>query len=200
MKERIKKVLTAIQNLEEASQWDKNFLKSISEQVETKQLSSSQVHVLEKIEKKYDPATLREQAEWQRSYSADHREKAVKVAQYYLANPPYFHDIADLIVRNPDDHVLSFRQWNKMIENKYAKKVLKQYDEPPKFCEKQVVQLRKHRFVPRQLIDAHAFILKTNAAPIKSHAKGSRVYQILVIGDSKPIYIRECALKRAKKR
>ena len=200
MKERIKKVLTTVQNYKEASQWDKSFLDSISQQVEIKPLSYSQINVLEKIEKKYDPETLREQAEWKKNYSADHREKAVRVAQYYLANPPYFHDLASLIVKNPDEHILSLRQWNKMIENKYAKKVLKQYDEPPKFYEKQMVQLRKHRLIPRQLIDTHAFILKADAAPIKSHAKGSRVYQVLVIGDSKPIYIRECALKRAKKR
>ena len=74
MKERINKTLSALgsalrEGRLDRNPWDEEFLESILQQVERRTLSQSQVHVLERLEKKYDPENLRAEAEWKRNYS-----------------------------------------------------------------------------------------------------------------------------------
>ena len=200
MKKEIQNLLEVVK-LHAPQSWDCGFLESICEQVTVgKVLSSGQIYSLDKIRDKYSPEAIKEQQEWKDNYSSKHRAEAVKVAKYYKANPPYFERHVQKILSDPDGHFLTKREWNKMIDNKYSKKVRNQYDAPDKYILGQLVQFRKHKDVPPVYRDVHGVILKANAKPIITHANGSKIYQVLPVGAAQPIYIRECAIKKVRKK
>lgn len=200
MKEEIQNLLEVVK-LHAPQGWDCGFLESICEQVTVgKVLSHSQVDSLDRIKEKYSPEAIKEQQEWKDNYSSDHRTEAVKVAEYYKANPPYYGTQVQKVLSDPDGHFLTKREWNKMVDNKYSKKVRNQYDAPDKYSLGQLVQFRKHKDVPPVYRDVLGVVLKTNAKPIRTHANGSKIYQVLPVGAAQPIYIRECAIKRTRKK
>ena len=48
------------------------------------------------------------------------------------------------------------------------------------------------------MVDKVGFVIKTDARPVTRAAKGSRMYQILITGETAPIYAHESDLKRVR--
>ena len=122
-KERIEKLIEKKKqnNDEEAL----GFLESLQTSMEKwGDLTEKQRKAFERIEYLSSDEGRKYVAAWQQEYSKSLKESATVCARYYLANPPYFHDIASKVVSNPE-FIPTEGQFRAMCENKYAIKVLK---------------------------------------------------------------------------
>ena len=99
LKERIDNLIVekkAEKNTEQAA-----FLQSLRSGLEQwGSLTEKQTAALERIEALSTPEAKKEIAEWRRDYPKFRRE-AIVCAKYYLANPPYFEDLASKIISDP---------------------------------------------------------------------------------------------------
>jgi hypothetical protein len=103
----------------------------------------------------------------------------------------------------------------KFTNNKYSLKVLKNYEEELKFKVGQPVQIRAtnkidvanvssdyysypNKKARREYANKVGFILEVDSRPVTRAARGSRVYKILVTGETSPIHAHESDLKKAR--
>ena len=190
---------------------DRDFVISLRTfQIRKGSLTIAQDYHLERLEKKNDPEAINVAQAWRDAYGPDHQQTATRVAHYYLNNPPYFGDLAARIIDNPQSTILSSKQWNKMCENKYAKKILGQYELSPKYENGQFLRIRKNNrldianyntaYTFLDKAEKVAVVLRVDAQPITRAAKGARIYQILLVGETKPIYAHESDLKKTRRR
>ena len=184
---------------EAADDWTRNFCTSIAEGFKKyKGLTQKQFDIFVKQEHRATPEFAQARDEWRASYDADKRKIAKVCAEYYKANPPYFADLAAKVLTDPD-FIPTPRQYKAMCENKYAKKVLKSATDAPTFAVGQIVELRATAkvYAPRFPLGKGA-IIEIGAAPVKSAAKGSKVYKILPLGAAKTINVEERHIKKAR--
>jgi hypothetical protein len=189
------------------------FLKSITQQLEYKaNLSWSQENWISKIMEKYSPSRIEEEARWTKNFNEDLRSQALQVARYYQANPPYFSDIVSRVLGDEKTFTLSLADWTKFCENKYSLKIRDIYKQEPKYKKAECVQIRANnkielanyrdstpnRQARRREANKVGFVLETNAKPVTRAAKGSRIYKILLSGETSPIYAHEADLKRKR--
>lgn len=199
---------------------DKQFYMSLLWQHENKtarDLSSSQMHHLERLYNKYSAEELQTRAEFEKNYGKSERKIAQKCAQYYANQyPAYYDGIVSKVLKDPDNHILSHNEYNKMCNNKYAKKILACYEQAPKYSVGDFVQIRtqnridvantnqKEGHMPRRstcrtMANKVCMVLEVNALPITRAAKGARIYKILITDETQPIYAHESDLKKARR-
>jgi hypothetical protein len=199
--------------------WEQGFVESLEYQFKQKgRLSSSQEKHLFKLSDKYNMDKIREAQQWTKNYGPEQRDVANKCAKYYDGQyQVYFKDIVNKVLGDPDGHVLSLGEYNKLCKNKYALKVLASYDAPEKFAVGDMVQIRANNRVdiantdlksgaaPRgawstyKLSNKTCMVLEVNAKPITRSAKGARVYKVLIIDETSPIYAHESDLKKLRR-
>ena len=196
---------------------DKQFYMSLFWQHENKrELSSSQLYHLERLYNKYSMEEIKKKEEFVQNYSEEHRDIAVKCAEYYADQyPPYYEAIVTKVLSDPKGHTLSYNEYNKMCNNKYAKKILACYEEQAKYDVGDFVQIRANnridiantnqkeghmprRSICRKMANKFCMVLQVNAKPITRAAKGARVYKILITDEGQPIYAHESDLKKAR--
>jgi len=185
------------------------FLESIRGQVLIKgSLSPGQLNWLSALEAKYSQSALQEEESWRLGWTDGHRLEASNVAEYYAHNPPYYSNYVLKITKDPTGFVLTKREWDKFCENKYAKRIRAIYKEDLKFKTGDFVQIRasnrldlaNYSGVRRNAKrDAPAVVVKQDAKPVSRAAKGSRIYSILVVGDTKTLFAHESDLKRLRR-
>ena len=200
--------------------WEPGFVDSLEHQFKQKgRLSISQERHLLKLADKYNMDKIREAQQWVKNYGPEQRDIAVKCAKYYDGQyQTYFHDIVNKVLGDPEGHVLTLGEYNKLCKNKYALKVLASYDAPEKFAVGEMVQIRasnradiantdqKTGAVARGtrstwgLKNKTCMVLEVNALPITRAAKNSRVYKVLIIDETSPIYVHESDLKKLRRR
>ena len=199
--------------------WEQGFVDSLEHQFKQKgRLSVSQERHLLKLADKYNMDKIREAQQWAKNYGPEQRDIAVKCAKYYDGQyVNYFHDIVTKVLDDPEGHFLTLGEFNKMCKNKYALKILDSYDAPEKFAVGDMVQIRANNRVdiantdqktgaaPRgawstyKLSNKTCMVLEVNAKPITRPAKGARVYKILIIDETSPIYAHESDLKKLRR-
>ena len=200
--------------------WEQGFVDSLEHQFKQKgRLSLSQERHLFKLTDKYNMGKIREAQQFAKNYGLEQRDIAIKCAKYYDGQyQTYFSDIVNKVLDNPEGHVLTLGEYNKLCKNKYALKVLASYDAPEKFAVGDMVQIRANNRVdiantdqktgstPRgawstfSLADKTCMVLEVNALPITRAAKNSRVYKVLIIDETSPIYVHESDLKKLRRR
>ena len=184
---------------EAADDWTRNFCTSIAEGFKKyKGLTQKQFDIFVKQEHRATPEFAQARDEWRASYDADKRKIAKVCAEYYKANPPYFADLATKVLTDPE-FVPTPRQYKKMCENKYAKKVLKSATEEATFTPGQMILPRatcpyKHK----KALEKGGVIIATDSAPVQSAAKGAKVYTILPLGSAETVQIQERHIKKAR--
>ena len=200
--------------------WEQGFVDSLEHQFKQKgRLSVSQEQHLFRLTDKYNMDKIREAQQWVKNYGPVQRDIAVKCARYYDAQyQVYFKDIVNKVLGDPEGHTLSLGEYNKLCKNKYALKVLASYDAPEKFAVGEMVQIRANNRIdiantdqkagasPRgawstyRLVNKTCMVLEVNALPITRAAKNSRVYKVLIIDETSPIYVHESDLKKLRRR
>jgi hypothetical protein len=193
------------------------FAKSIMQQLEAgSSLSWSQELWMGKIMEKYSPERIEEEKQWAKNFCDKLRKQAIQVAKYYEANPPYFGDIASRVLAEPKSFTLSKAEWARFCENKYAMKIRNVYKEELKYKKADCIQIRANnridianhsgakgyarpnRQARRREANKVGFILEADAKPVTRAAKGSRVYKILLSGETSPIFAHESDIKRKR--
>jgi hypothetical protein len=103
-----------------------------------------------------------------------------------------------------------------MCNNKYAKKILSAYDTPNKFSSGDMVQIRSNNRIDianTNFKDGHhpnhvstyrvkdkiCMVLEVDSKPITRPAKGARIYKVLIIDETSPIYAHESDLKKVRR-
>jgi hypothetical protein len=184
---------------EAGDRWATDFVTSLKGQVLLgRDLSARQKEILKKIEDRHSDEAKQLRESWASNFSSEMREKLKIAAQYYLANPPYFGDIAKKALED-DSYVPSERSYRKMVENKYATKVIAATQAEPKFKVGSHVQLRSNAPTQRFMTGVTAVVLKTDSKPVTSPARGSKVYSLLFFGKTEAVHIEERWLKKAKR-
>jgi hypothetical protein len=216
--EKIDKTIGSMLKWPSAPDKHKEFLTSIRGQVIVKgRLSTAQTKWLENLQDKYSEAAMAEERSWRALFDGERRNNVIKLMQYYRANPPYYQDLAEVVLRDPEGFIVDARIYNKLMENKFAKKVLAEYTSEPAFKVGEMTVIRKSNKVrlcnmhsgwpepssmsfkdSSELQNRNAIILEVHAKPITRAAKGSKVYKVLPVGKT-PVYVHESDLKRARK-
>ena len=199
---------------ERLSQWEQGFLESLKDQAKRRgRLSHKQIEILGRVEAQKCSAEAQVQADaWHASYNDEKRAIAVTAAKYYMANPPYFKDMAGKIL-NDSDYIPSEKAYRKMCENKYVKRVLTEMSKAPVFAVGDMVALRSGNFSEAVRHDMRALaravdknqgeiallVLSVNTESVTSAVKGAKEYTVLPVGLSTTFTFEERHLKKRKK-
>ena len=118
----------------EPSSWANGFVESLIGQVKgDRRLSDSQTDILKKIEVEHNDGSMAERRNWIESYKTDPtlREKAIVVANYYKTTGYFRHTVNSVL--DQEAFIPTFSQYNKIVKNKYAQKVLAAHSAPAKY-------------------------------------------------------------------
>ena len=190
--------LQAVLSNERVTARDRSFAESLKNQwVRWQNLSEKQLNALLSLEGRYSEEGRQKLENWKAEYSGLVKQKAEIAARYYLANPPYYGDLAARIIEEAD-FVPTERQYNKMVNNKYAQKVIEATLSEPLYPVNKIVEARSGTAGQRLLRGAKAFVLKVNPSPVTNAAKGSKKYLVLPIGAATPVTVEERWIKKAK--
>jgi hypothetical protein len=187
--------------------WARGFLESLKAQnLSGRTLSAKQIETLGKIESEHSDEALDARATWATDYLATRRAIAVKVAKYYKTGV-YFGDLVRKIL-NDGEFVPTMKQYNAMVENKYAKKVLAGYEAAPKYAAGSYVTVRsttpsQERWPAgygrgQRLENSTVCIVLSTGEDIISACAGNKRYKLLPVGSALTISIEERRLKPAK--
>jgi len=198
-KERLDKLIH--QKEEEKDTKDLPFLQSLRSNLEKwGSLTEKQTNALKRIEHLSSPEGRKEVEDWRMEYLSSHKINASICAKYYLANPPYFNDLATKVVSNPD-FIPTKAQYNAMCTNKYTKRVLAEYETDPVFNKGDIVQFREANSMPYHLYQFRGkpcVVIENNTGVIMTHAKGAKNYKILPFGHTQMLECQERYLKGFK--
>ena len=186
---------------EATDDWTRNFCTSIADGFKKyKGLTQKQFDIFVKREHQATPEFQQAREDWRASYDESKRNIAKVCAEYYKANPPYFADLAEKVLTDPS-FIPSPKQYRAMCENKYAQKVLKSATQVGAFAAGQIVEPRST--APNRIRRAFSTvgkgaIIQTDAAPVRSSAKGGKVYKVLPFGSAETIDVEERHIKKAR--
>ena len=198
--------LNAISSRCEPSSWAAGFVESLTSQVKgDRRLSERQLQILKKIEAEHDDAAMAERQKWVESYKNDPtlRADAIVVANYYLTTG-YFRDTAKLVTEDAS-FIPTFSQYNKMVKNKYAQKVLASHNSPAKYPAGSLVTFRANAPSGVRYLDGTylkravtLMVIETDAAPVTSAARGTKVYKLLPVGKATTVMVEERHIMKAR--
>tara|TARA_B100000676_G_scaffold299833_1_gene344670 strand:+ start:392 stop:1015 length:624 start_codon:yes stop_codon:yes gene_type:complete len=199
-KNRIKKLIEEKEERGEMN--DISFLQSLQSWLaRSGQLSEKQAAALERIEYLNSEAGRKEVQEWKQEYSNCHIRRAQVCARYYLANPPYFNDLASNIISKVD-FVPTRRQFEAMCHNKYTNRVWAESQREPSYATGDIVKIREDEKIPYHLYSHRgklAMVVENNGH-VTTHAKGGKTYRLLPFGHPSMIECQERHVKSFRKK
>ena len=200
-----------------------DFLKNMRTQLATgRGLSPGQNKFVTDIEKHCSIQNIDDAVKWIDEYNDDLREIAVLCAEYYEQHQElgasYFRAIRRKVLDNPKGHILTKMEFNKMCMNKYAQKVIEESNSAVLFSPGQVAAVRTANRLDMSPTDSReekrrnynlyrsaargekvlVVVLKVNARPMYRNTKGGKVYKVLPLGDTVPLYVCEKDLKKVR--
>jgi len=193
------RLTTALEKSSLLTDWERGFIESLHEQFNKRgRLSERQFEIFERIENEKLSESASEKAkQWLVIYDDKHRHIARICAEYYK-HAGYFRDLVHSIL-NEKDYVPSEKQYKKLCENKYAKKVLAEYNREPKYSIGSLVQFRTTAdWSHRVATNGMPCVVISSGGTIKNAAKGAKPYKVLPFGSAKPIECEERHLKTCK--
>jgi len=180
--------------------WAMDFIPSLEGQLLAgRDLSPRQKEILAKVEARHSAEAQAARDNWASTFTSEMREKMCIAARYYLANPPYFRELAKKALED-DAFVPSERAYKKMVENKFATKVIESTFSKPKFNPGSHVTLRTNASTSGlwSVRGKTGVVIKPGAKPVTSAARGSKVYSVLFFGQATPSFVEERWLKKAR--
>ena len=164
------------------SAWEVQFLTSVKGQSDRRALSSRQNDIVQKIEAKLSKAKIQEAQAWIDGWGGEKARIARVIAEYYAATS-YFTALSRQILEDPE-YVPSKAAYEKMCQNKYAKRVLEIVDAAPAYPDGSTVMLRATakntlsfaKF--NKLKECPLFVLRV-LPHVTSPAKGAKLYEVL---------------------
>ena len=200
MKERIDIILERGKDNGTLSSFEGSFLLSLQNQFKRKpelKLSTKQVNWFQKIEAKilsYNPE------EWNKSWDEE-KERNLKIATNYYSNLGYyFQDLIQWVEDNPTK-IISKQNYQRLVENKYVKKIVNALNSEPAYENGEAVTVRSNSTIPSQFYKHKNKLFFVVSALKEAHsaARGSRLYLILSSESAETFRIEERWIKKAKK-
>ena len=179
--------------------WEKNFTNSLRTQVASgRTLSERQIEILEKIESKYTDEELSKAAEWTAAWGEDQKAEWAVLMRYY-ASTGYYRNLV-LSWQLNQDTAPTMRDYKRVTENKFARKILDGWRSEPVYAAGSMVALRSSaKFAHRRaLAKGVGVVIKANAAEPMSACRGNKIYEVLPVGGVGTIMIEERYLKKAR--
>lgn len=159
--------------------------------------------LIDQVIEQYDQASV---SEWLTFTESDEYKTNLDiVCGYYSRSGGYFRR---LIQAHTSGETLNKGQYDKIVNNKYAQKVITAINTDPIFVKGSLVDFRAtheetHNEDGTRRVYKQApmgLLILSNDAPIVSACKGAKRYKVVPIGDNEPFYIEERWLKKRKKR
>ena len=205
MLEQVNNIIGRILIFGDETSWDYEFLQSLAGQLQKgKTLSPRQEQCFQQILGRWSDEAMKARASWTQDWN-DEKEEKFLIALRYYRRTGYYSNIVNkylTIKENGDYAVMSaptMKEYNKIVENKYAAGVIANLQSKSKFEVGSAAVFRANA-------DWHyrgktCVILKHgDVGKVRSHAKGAKPVQVLVIGQAQPVWTEERHLKKAKKR
>ena len=206
----IKTRIKQIQDYPTFNEWSRGFCESIVDQLDRgRRLSEKQIEVLTRIFSENTEEAVKAHAAWPDEYRNSWYNSAEILAFYYSHTPYYGKVIRDIQEgRVPQKH-----QFFKMLNNKYANKVLVEAKKPSKFiigdyvvgnagCDQRDLSAADSGRLSTQVFNDFkrrgGFVIEISNL-IVSAAKGAKRYKILPIGSTISFWVEERRLKKAPK-
>jgi len=205
MKERVEILLKEASKLGSVvSSWEQGFLESVLRQLSEgrRALSSKQVDIVHRVEAKVEKA-LKGDPQWEASWNEE-KAWAWKIACNYYDNsqPRYYGNVVDWAKANPDK-IPSCRDYKKVVENKYAQRIISALKDEPKYSAGSTVMLRSNARQSLPYGEWHnfknvpLFVIKPTSRAV-SAAAGCRIYLLLSSTSSKTVEVEERYIKKWK--
>ena len=151
----------------------------------------------------YSPNGIKEWLKFTKS--EEYKANLDVVCGYYERTGNYF---SRSIQKFRKGEVLGKAEYDKIVGNKYAQKVLVAHQDAPVFLTGSLVDFRASH---EETIDERGIkrvykrapmglLILANNAPIVSACKGAKRYKVVPIGNNEPFYVEERWLKKRKKR
>jgi len=214
--------LCAARDLPTCSQWAKGFVDSINEQHQNgRTLTVKQKEICLRILGENSPEEVQKHLNWELEYNSKYKDLGVLIATYYKnQNAGYYGDISAIVLRGD---LPNRRKFFRMINNKFAKKIVNELERKPRFTSKDIVipnssfcssyGFRNIMMEPvggnkypsspplkeRENFKNNGGIIIGIDNIIKSAAKGSKRYKILPFGSMKLYYVEERFMKKKPK-
>ncbi len=179
--------------------WERNFTHSLRTQVASgRTLSEKQIEILEKIESKYTDEALSKASAWAAAWGETEKAEWAMLMRYY-ASTGYYRNLV-LSWQLDQDAVPSLRDYTRITENKFARKILDGWRSDPVYAAGSMVSLRSSaKFAHRKaLVKGVGVVIKSNADDPKSACRGNKIYEVLPVGGVGTIMIEERYLKKAR--
>jgi len=193
--ERIEQLITRVP---ENGGWDRGFVESVKEQIETgRTLSPRQLEIVGKIEGKFSDEALAQTATWERDWSEE-KQRQFNIAVKYYGRTGYYQNIVQK-AWGDNNFVPTQKEYNAMVCNKYAAAVIKNAMSEAKYPRGSIVQFRKAQRI-RGVYRGKLAVVVTHGDEVRTHARGGKPYGVVFIGDSKIIQCEERDLKNAPKK
>ena len=204
MLEQVNNVMGRILISGEETSWDYGFLESITSQLaKGYTLSPKQERFFQQIQGRWSDEAMKTRASWTQDWDDEKEEKFSIALRYYNRTGYYSNLVGKYLVYEGDNVVRkgvpSMKEYNKIVENKYAAAVIRNLKEEPKFAAGEGAVFRAN--AEWGLRGKTCVVLKYGGVEkVRSHAKGAKPVQVLIIGHPKPVWTEERRLKKAKKR
>ena len=189
----------------EENSWDYGFLESITDQMNKGYtLSQRQEAMIQQIQGRWSDEAMKVRMSWTQDWDDDKEEKFLIALRYYYRTGYYSNLVGKYLVINEAgersvEGIPSMKEYNKLVENKYASAVIRNLKEEPKFAVGGAAVFRAN--AGWQCRGKTCVVLKYgDVAKVSSHAKGAKPVQVLVIGEAQPVWTEERYLKKVKKR
>jgi len=184
------------------SSWDYGFMESIRDQVQNgRTLSANQDRHLQQIEGRWSDEALASRADFTNGWD-DEKEQKFTIALRYYKKTGYYNNIVYKYLDQDDGRTgtPTEKEYNKLVLNKYAAAVITNALSESKFPVGTTAIFRANAGYSRKNMPVVILQNSNDGSQVKSHAKGAKPIQVLMVGSAEPIWTEERHLKRAKKR
>jgi len=204
MLEQVNNTLGRIEILGDTSSWDFGFMESLRDQLQQgRTLSDKQQSYFQQILGRWSDEAIKSRADFTNSWD-DEREAKFLIALRYYHKTGYYGNIVYKYLTTAGVRCAgppSEKEYNKLVENKYAAGVIRNIQSEPQFLVGGTAVFRTGAQAKRSIKGKTCVVLKYgDAEHVTSHAKGAKPIQVLPIGSSEPCWTEERWLKKAKKR
>jgi hypothetical protein len=182
--------------------WDFGFMESIRDQITNgRTLSGSQERHLHQIEGRFSDEALAARGAWETTWD-DEKEQKFTIALRYYRKTGYYSSLVNrhLDVEGKRIGIPLEKDYNKLVNNKYAQGVIANVMSDPKFPVGSTAIFRASAGYQRKNVPVVILKNCNDGTQVHSHAKGAKPIQVLMIGSAEPIWTEERMLKNPKKR
>jgi len=187
--------------IQDRSSWDASFVESLIQQEASRDLSARQIEILGEIEGRHTDELLAERLAWANGGYGELERERLRVACNYYRTTGYYSTITSRYATE-DDYVPTKDEYDRLVDNKYSRKVIAAHEAAPKYAAGSLVEIRATApSVRRRQSDGTmmkvgvACVVIGTSEPIISAAKGCKRYKVLPVGSTQTYLVEERDVK-----